>query len=434
MQVQVEQQDAFIKKLSVTVESDRVSGAIDAAFKRVAQKARIPGFRKGKAPRHVLQMHYGSQIDFEVINQLVDQSLPIALAQEQIHAITTHSISPGELKKNANFSYTAEVEVQPDIELTKHEGLEVEKTDFSVSDEAISAELDRMANEQAEFAPIDDRDVIENGDMIVMDYEGFLGDEAFEGGKAEDAAVEVGGGTFLPQFSDGLLGAKVPGEHSFNMTFPEDYQAEHLAGQEVTFKTNLKELKARQVPTIDDEFAKDLGHDDLSALQTKVRTDLEHNAEHQQKEKEKELVLDALIAANPFDLAPAMVEDQLNRMMRNAEAQMQQMFGGMKLGAEELQGLRENARPNAERQVRGGLLLVEVSKAAKVEVNDEDIDKEIEHILSHAGRNAAMLEARFKEPQERNNIRFKCIEDKTIQWIVDHAVRVEPKAEESTAE
>ena len=127
MQVQVEQQDAFIKKLSVTLESGRVSGAIDAAFKRVAQKARIPGFRKGKAPRHVLQMHYGSQIDFEVINQLVDQSLPLALAQEQIHAITTHSISPGELKKNADFSYTAEVEVQPDIELTKHEGLEVEK-------------------------------------------------------------------------------------------------------------------------------------------------------------------------------------------------------------------------------------------------------------------------------------------------------------------
>lgn len=429
MQVQVEQQDAFIKKLSVTLESVRVSGAIDAAFKRVAQKARIPGFRKGKAPRHVLQMHYGSQIDFEVINQLVDQSLPLALAQEQIHAITTHSISPGKLKKNEEFSYTAEVEVQPDIQLTKHEGLEIESVDFSVSDDSVAEELDRMAGAQAEFAPIEDRDVIENGDMVVMDYEGFLGDEAFEGGKAEEAAVEVGGGTFLPQFSEGIMGAKVPGEHSFNMTFPEDYQAEHLAGKEVTFKTNLKELKARQIPSVDDEFAKDLGHDDLDALREKVREDLGKNADRQRKEKEKDLVLDALIDANPFDLAPAMVEDQLNRMMRNAEAQMQQMFGGMKLGQEELQGLRENARPNAERQVRGGLLLVEVSKAANVEVDDEDIDAEIRDILSQAGQSAAMLEARFKEPQERSNIRFKCIEDKTIQWIVDHAERVEPKAD-----
>ena len=429
MQVQVEQQDAFIKKLSVTLESVRVSGAIDAAFKRVAQKARIPGFRKGKAPRHVLQMHYGSQIDFEVINQLVDQSLPLALAQEQIHAITTHSINPGTLKKNEDFSYTAEVEVQPDIALTKHEGLEIEAVDFSVTDESVTEELDRMANAQAEYAPVEGRDVIENGDMVVMDYEGFLGDEAFEGGKAEDAAVEVGGGTFLPQFSEGIEGAKVPGEHSFNMTFPEDYQAEHLAGQEVTFKTNLKELKARQIPNVDDEFAKDLGHDDLNGLREKVRADLGKNADRQRKEKEKDLVLDALIEANPFDLAPAMVEDQLNRMMRNAEAQMQQMFGGMKLGQEELQGLRENARPNAERQVRGGLLLVEVSKSASIEVNDEDIDAEIQDILSQAGQSAAMLEARFKEPQERNNIRFKCIEDKTIQWIVDHAVRVEPKAD-----
>ena len=297
----------------------------------------------------------------------------------------------------------------------------------------MDAEVESKANEQAEFAPIEDRDVIENGDMIVMDYEGFLGEEAFEGGKAEDAAVEVGGGTFLPQFSDGLVGAKVPGEHSFQMTFPEDYQAEHLAGQEVTFKTNLKELKARQVPAIDDEFIKDLGHDDLAALKADIRKGLEQSAEYQQKEKEKELVLDALIAANPFDLAPAMVEDQLNRMMRNAEAQMQQMFGGMKLGAEELQGLRENARPNAERQVRGGLLLVEVSKA-QVSKSTTKTSIRKSHKSSAGPAATPMLEARFKEPQERNNIRFKCIEDKTIQWVVDHAVRVEPKAEESAAE
>ena len=221
---------------------------------------------------------------------------------------------------------------------------------------------------------------------------------------------------------------------AFNMTFPEDYQAEHLAGQEVTFKTNLKELKARQVPAIDDEFAKDLGHDDLSALQSKYRVKTLSRAQSTSRRKKRRNSFLMPYRSKPVRPCPG----DGRRPTQPNDAQCRSADAADVWWYEARRGrtsrFRENARPNAERQVRGGLLLVEVSKAAKIEVNDEDIDKEIAHILSQAGRNAAMLEARFKEPQERNNIRFKCIEDKTIQWVVDHAVRVEPKAEESAAD
>ena len=204
MDVQVEEAGTFYRKLSVTVPQTLVDQAFDSAFKRVAKGARIPGFRPGKAPRSVLQAHYGPQISAEVQDSLVQQHLPSAMAQSEVTPVARPALESASLSKGKDFKFVATVEIQPDIELTKWEGLEIEKVETVVEDAELEARLDSMRQQHSQMVPVEDRTVVENGDFVSMDYEGFIDGEAFEGGKAEGAQIEVGGGSYLPGFEKGV--------------------------------------------------------------------------------------------------------------------------------------------------------------------------------------------------------------------------------------
>ncbi len=418
MEIEVEQSDKFTHKLSVTIPSGDVDRAFNDSFRKVAKSARIPGFRPGKIPRGVLEARFGAQVKSDVFQQLLDSSLQAALMQKELQPVSQPKVEPGTLNQGSEFNFTAEVEIQPEIELVQFEGLEVEKVGVEVEDSDVEDELKRVAEQSAQVVPVTDRDIAQTGDLVQLDYEGFVDETPFDGGKAENAMLEVGGDGYIPGFAEGIEGATVPGEVSIDVTFPEDYHATELAGKLAVFKMNLKELKVRETPTIDDDWAQDMGEESLEAYKAKVRDGIEQRRKHEAEDQEKKNLLEAMVQANPFDVAPSMVEEQLDRMVEGAARQLQ-MYTGQKMefSAEEMQGLRDDQREQAEFQVRSGLLLLEVAKKAEVQVGFEEVQAEINKMVLQAGENGERVRAHYSNPQEMMRLQYRLTEEATINFL-----------------
>ncbi|MEE2962052.1 MAG: trigger factor [Myxococcota bacterium] len=431
MEVQIEEASTFIRKLSVTIPSMEVDTAFENALREVSKKAQIPGFRPGKAPKGLLRARYGEQIQEDVQNQLVESSLPKVITDHELAPVSRPNVHPAKCKEGVNFSYVAEVEIQPEITLTKYEGLEVEEVPVIVEEKDIEAELTRLQTENTQIVPVEGRDVAEEGDTVVLDYEGLIGGVPFDGGKAEDASVEVGAGSYLAGFEAGIKGKKVPSEIEFPVDFPEDYQAPNLAGQTATFKAVLKELKTKEKPALDDDFAQDLGEDNLEDLRLKISEEIKGRKEKSVRREERNQALAALVESNPFDCAPSIIDDQANRMIYEAAQRMAQYTGVQpNFGSQELESLKKDSLPNAENHVRSGLLLLEVTKVAGMAVEDADIDTEIEKLAEEAGANGAQVKTHYRRPQERDMLKSRLLEDKVIDYLLEKAIRVEPKPKE----
>jgi trigger factor len=422
MDVQLEETGQFGRKVSVTIPAPEVDKAFNAVYKDIAKNARVPGFRPGKAPRGVLEKHYASQVQSEVRERLVGDSLYRALQDKKVSPIGAPHIHLGSLAPGGAFSYTAEFEVQPDIEVKKSKGLKVEKVVAEVTETEIDEQLETMRKQGAQLVPVLIRDTVENGDVVLVDYEGTMGGVAFQGGKAENALIEIGAEGYLKEFQDGLLGARVPGERVVQVDFPADYGVKTLAGKPATFKIKVKEIKKKELPALDDEFARDLGEETLAALKEKVRESMTEHKKRETEAQQRKKVLEALVSANPFEVPPSMVNEQAERMIAGAHARVQQMVGKkIDLGAEELQKLRDDSKTDAEFQVRSGLLLLAVAEQEKMKVDNSEIDAEIEKMAEQAGEHAARVRAAYGEPEMKNRLGYRLLEDKAINYLLSNA-------------
>lgn len=429
MQVEVEKTGAYTRHVSVTVPAAQVDAAWESVYKEIAKSARIPGFRPGKAPRGLIESRFRNELKSEVQNRLINETLYKAIEQHELSPVAVPHIDSGELKKKTDFAYTAQVDVQPEVPLQQYEGLEIESAEPEVSDAEVSQKLDEMRQQSVQLVPVLDRDTVQQGDVVQVDYEGTMGGIPFDGGTGENALVEVGGEEYLPGFSEGLIGAKVPGSAKVPITFPDSYPAEHLAGKDATFHVRLKELKKKELPELNDDFAQDMGEETLAALEEKVREEIKTSKERQARDEERKKLLQALVDANPFDVPPAMIEQQTDRLIQNATQQMQQILGRqMDFSREELQNLRADTRENAEFQVRSGLLLIEVAKAAGLEVSDEEVQAEIDKMAADAGEQATRVKATYSDPEQRDRLRYKMLDDKTLAYLREHAHIKEPAA------
>lgn len=437
MQVTYEKTGPCFGKLSVTIPASEVDEAFTKAYRSLAKQVRIPGFRPGKAPRQVIEARYRDELRQDVEEALIRGSLPKAIDQEKVSPVASPQVEPGDLKKGADFSYTAQLETQPEIELKQYEGLEVVKAEVESQDEAVEQELQRLREQSVQLVPILDRDVVQEGDLVMADYEATQGGVPLPGSKAENSILEVGPNEFIPGISKGLIGATVPSQRDVPVDFPDDFALESWRGKQVTFKVDLKELKKKELPELDDEFAKDLGEDTLESLRAKIREGLEKRAEAEAKSEQRRHVLEALIKANPFEVPPSMINEQVDRMIVDAAMRVRQMMGpNFDFNQLDLEGLRSENRDLAEFNVRSGLLLLEVSEKAKVEVTDEDIDAEIESMTAEAGDEKTRLVAQLNKPDERQRLKYKLLEDKTIELLLSSAKMVDapPPAEETPAE
>ncbi|MBN1962671.1 MAG: trigger factor [Deltaproteobacteria bacterium] len=422
MEVQVEQVGQFGRKLSINIPNDDVKKTFDKVTKEFAKEAKIPGFRPGKIPSGVVAQHYGPQIKNAVRESLIEQSLIKAIHENKLAPVGAPRIHMQELERDVDFKYTAEFEVQPEIELKTYKGLKVAKVKIEVNESEIDTQLENMRTQAAQLVPVLIRDTVEKGDIVLVDYEGTMGGIPFKGGKAENALIEIGGSTYLPQISEGLLGAKVPGERVVQVDFPEDYNAKDLAGKPASFHIRLREIKKKELPALDDEFARDVGEENLVALRERLEREITAQKNHEAEGEQRQKLLKALADANPFNVPQSMIDEQAARMVDAAHARLAQMMGRQfELGEEEKKNLLENNKEGAELHVRSGMLLFEIAKAEKLEVSDQEIETEIENIIKGFAENAQRVQSYYNDPDNHERLRYRLLEEKVIKLLLDNA-------------
>ncbi|EQM26682.1 trigger factor [Bacillus licheniformis CG-B52] len=383
MSVKWEKQEGNEGVLTVEVDADTFNKALDDAFKKVVKQVSIPGFRKGKVPRGLFEQRFGVEALYQdALDILLPVEYPKAVEEAGIEPVDRPEIDVEKIEKGENLIFTAKVTVKPEVKLGEYKGLGIEKDDTAVTDEDVQNELKSLQERQAELVVKEDGKV-EEGDTVVLDFEGFVDGEAFEGGKAENYSLEVGSGSFIPGFEDQLVGLEAGAEKDVEVTFPEEYHAEELAGKPAVFKVKIHEIKAKELPELDDEFAKDVDEEvgTLAELTEKTKKRLEEAKENEADAKlREELVLKATENAEA-DIPQAMIDTELDRMMKEFEQRLQMQGMNLELyfqfSGQDENALKEQMKEDAEKRVKSNLTLEAIAKAENLQVTDEEVEEEL---------------------------------------------------------
>lgn len=422
MEFKVEKQGPCLSKLNITVPAADVDGAFDKAVRTIAKKAEMPGYRAGKVPKSLIERQYSQQVLQEAVDGIVRASLFAAIDGAGLAAVSMPTLDFKPPVRGQDFTYTADVEVQPDIELKQTSGLQVDDISAKVPDDGVDSAIEEMRTKAAQTVPVSGRDTVQMGDFVLLDYEGRIDNEPFPGGKASNALVEVIEGEYIPGFAEGLVGAQVPSTHEVPVTFPDDYGAKHLAGKAAVFTMTLHELKHKELPKLDDEFAKDMGQDSVDALKTSIMDRLTKQVAREADNKRRRSLLEALIAANPFEVPPSMIDNQVERIIEDTGERMRRMTGrAMNLGPDELADIRSSSRGDAEFQVRSGLLLMAVSKQSNTVISDEAVEAEIERLATDSPAQADGIRKAYGEADRKEELRFRLLEEKVIADLLAQA-------------
>ncbi|MCY7885452.1 trigger factor [Bacillus spizizenii] len=383
MSVKWEKQEGNEGVLTVEVDAETFKTALDDAFKKVVKQVSIPGFRKGKIPRGLFEQRFGVEALYQdALDILLPVEYPKAVEEAGIEPVDRPEIDVEKIEKGESLIFTAKVTVKPEVKLGDYKGLGIEKDDTAVTDEDVQNELKTLQERQAELV-VKEEGAVEEGNTVVLDFEGFVDGEAFEGGKAENYSLEVGSGSFIPGFEDQLVGLEAGAEKDVEVTFPEEYHAEELAGKPAVFKVKIHEIKAKELPELDDEFAKDIDEEveTLAELTEKTKKRLEEAKENEADAKlREELVLKASENAE-IDVPQAMVDTELDRMLKEFEQRLQMQGMNLELytqfSGQDEAALKEQMKEDAEKRVKSNLTLEAIAKAENLEASDEEVDAEL---------------------------------------------------------
>ncbi|MCC2532011.1 trigger factor [Bacillus velezensis] len=383
MSVKWEKQEGNEGVLTVEVDADTFKTALDDAFKKVVKQVSIPGFRKGKVPRGLFEQRFGVEALYQdALDILLPVEYPKAVEEAGIEPVDRPEIDVEKIEKGESLIFTAKVTVKPEVKLGDYKGLGIEKDDTAVTDEDVQNELKALQERQAELV-VKEEGAVENGDTVVLDFEGFVDGEAFEGGKAENYSLEVGSGSFIPGFEEQLTGLEAGAEKDVEVTFPEEYHAEELAGKPAVFKVKIHEIKAKELPELNDEFAKDIDEEveTLAELTEKTKKRLEEAKENEADAKlREELVLKASENAEA-DVPQAMIDTELDRMLKEFEQRLQMQGMNLELytqfSGQDKNALKEQMKEDAAKRVKSNLTLEAIAQAENLEVTDEEVEAEL---------------------------------------------------------
>ncbi|AIZ61041.1 trigger factor [Bacillus safensis] len=383
MSVKWEKQEGNEGVLTVEVDAETFNKALDDAFKKVVKQVSIPGFRKGKVPRGLFEQRFGVESLYQdALDILLPVEYPKAIDEAGIEPVDRPEIDVEKIEKGESLIFTAKVTVKPEVKLGDYKGLNVEKDDTAVTDEDVQEELKGMQNRQAELV-VKEEGAIENGDTVVLDFEGFVDGEAFEGGKAENYSLEVGSGSFIPGFEEQLVGLEAGAEKDVEVTFPEEYHAEDLAGKPAVFKVKIHEIKAKELPALDDEFAKDVDEEveTLAELTEKTKKRLEEAKENEAEGKLREELVAKASENAEVDIPQAMVDTELDRMMKEFEQRLQMQGMNLELyfqfSGQDEDALKEQMKEDAAKRVKSNLTLEAIAAAENLQVSDEEVEEEL---------------------------------------------------------
>jgi len=382
MGVQVEKLEKNMAKLTVEVSAEEVEKAIQTAYQKMKKNVNIPGFRKGKAPRHLIEKMYGKEVFY---NDAIDNMLPSAYAKavdecgEEI--VSRPEIQGVQLESGKPFIFTASVAVKPEVVLGEYKGIQVDKTPVEVLDAEIEAEITKEREANARTITVDDR-AVQKGDIISLDFDGYVDGKAFEGGKSEDYELTIGSGAFIPGFEEQLVGAEIGKDLEVNVTFPEEYHAKELAGKAAVFKCRVNSAKVKELPEVDDEFAQEVSEfDTLDAYKEDIKAKLLKDKEEDARRVKEDAVIEKIIEGAQMEIPDAMVEFQSEQMMEDFAQRMQaqglslqQYFQFSGMTAEKY---KEQMKPRALKNIQSRLVLEAVAKAENIEATEEDLDAEM---------------------------------------------------------
>lgn len=382
MSLQVEKLEKNMAKLTIETGVEEFEKAVEKAYQKQKSQISIPGFRKGKVPRQMVEKMYGKEVFFEeAANIVIPDAYDKALDECEEEIVSSPSIEVTQIEAGKPFIFTATVALKPEVKLGKYKGVKIDKIETEVTEEEVDAQLERERENNARNITVEDRPV-EDGDMTSLDFEGFVDGVAFDGGKGENYPLTIGSGAFIPGFEEQLIGAKIGEETEVKVTFPEDYQAEHLQGKEAVFKCTVKEIRKKELPELNDEFASDVSEfDTLAQYREDVKKNLQEQKEKDAKRAREEAAVKAAVEASEMEIPEAMLETQQKQMVdefaQRITMQGISMEQYLQMTNTNYQQMIDRVKPQTEERIRSRLVLEAVAKAEKLEVTDEEYEEEL---------------------------------------------------------
>ena len=424
MSVQVENLDKNMVKLTIEVPAEELEKAIEAAYKKQKNQISVPGFRKGKVPRVMIEKMYGVGVFYEdAANTLMQQNYPSAVDESGVDIVSRPTVDVVQIEKGKPLIFTAEVAVKPEVTLGKYMGVTVTKIDTSVSEDEVNEALEQQRNNNARTISVTDRPVAV-GDTAVIDFEGFVDGVAFEGGKGENHPLEIGSHTFIDTFEDQLVGKNAGDEVEVNVTFPEQYQAADLAGKPATFKVKINEIKTKELPELDDEFAQDVSEfDTLAEYKESLKKNLEEKKENEAKRTKEDEAVQKIIDKSKMDIPEAMIDTQCETMIEEFAQRIAQsglsMDQYLQFSGLTVDDLKEQVRPEALSRIQASLVLEQIAKDENIEVSDEDVNAEIEKMAASYGMEADKLKE-YMGDAEKDSMKKDLAINKAVELVMSN--------------
>lgn len=434
MKATVEDITSVKKKLTIEIDSKEIDKRINDAYKSLARKVKIPGFRSGKVPRRILENYYGQQLLEDLSRDLVSETLPNAVEETKTFPLNVPALEKGTLKAGSNFTYSAVMEVKPEFELKDYMGLEVEKETLKVSDEDVQRQLEEIRKGNGTLTVVEEDRGIQEDDYAVIEYEGFEQGNPIEGMKADNFPLKIGSNSFHQDFERGLIGRKKEDTFEISVTFGEDYFHKAVAGKKVDFKVKIIDIKKLELPELDDEFAKKLGADveDLEGLRKRVKEELTA-AEQKRIDRDCRIrLLQKISNSVQFELPESLVENELMKAVEGVKQNLLRSGSSLEKAGISEQKIRDDFRPASETRAKNMLILGEIASQNDITVSEEEMEEGFREIALGVGQNPEMVRSYYEANQAVEPFREKLLEEKTLNYLVDGANLIEVEADKIT--
>ena len=426
MSLQVENLEKNMAKLTIEVPASEFEKALQSAYNKQKKSISVPGFRKGKVPRQMVEKMYGPEIFYEdAANELIPTAYEEELKNCDLEIVSRPTVDIVQIKKGENFIFTAEVAVKPEVTLGEYKGMEVDKTSTRVTQKEVEAKIKEEAEKNAITVTVEGRPV-QDGDEVILDFEGFVDGEAFEGGKGENYPLTIGSGSFIPGFEEQLVGAEAEKEVEVKVTFPEEYHAEELKGKDAVFKCTIHEIKEKQIPEIDDEFAAEVSEfDTLDEYKADVKAKIKEQKENEGKQKKEDQAVEKAVANATMEIPEAMIDEQVRQMVNEFAQNMQ--YQGIsfeqycQITGMTLEKIQEETRPQAVKRIETRLVLEAIAKAENIEVTEERLDEEIKKMAESYNMEADKLKELMGEEEKKQMMEDIAVQD-AVTFLVENAV------------
>lgn len=426
MNVQLKKLENSQVELGITVDADKFEEGMQKAFFRKAKQFEVPGFRKGKAPRNIVEKHYGEAILYEeAFNIIVPEIYEEAIKENNLEVVSRPEIDISQIGSGKSLIFTATVTIKPEVKLGKYKGLKIEKKEYKVTDEDVNNKVNEMAEKNARIIKADDDKILGLKDTAIIDFEGFVDDIAFEGGKAENHSLEIGSGTFIPGFEEKLIGMKQGEEKEITVKFPDNYFSQDLSGKDATFKVKLNEIKIKEMPKIDDEFAKDCSEfETLEELKNDIKEHLEEDSEKRAKFEQEESAIEQVLDKTEIDIPMVMIDLEIDNNIKDLENKLG--YQGMTLDTylsligKNIVNLRDQMKEKAIRDIKVRLTLEAIFKAEDLKITDEDINNKLSDFAKEYGRDTNDFVSKATD-QMKEYVKEELKYDLAVKFIMDNS-------------